>query len=121
MRARASVKPSKPISAVTLVIGIGMLIVGLAMLPSFGLFGLLWLAAVLGIVGYHAMNVFSETGAAAEVVDFEAPAGAVPGLASGSDELTPEQRLARLDDMRERRVISEQEYAEQRRRILSSL
>jgi hypothetical protein len=97
--------------------GIGMALFGLVMLPAFGLFGLVWLVAVLGVIGYHAMNLFSEEGVATEVVDFETS----PGAVMGSGALTPEQRLARLDDMRQKGLVDEQEYAEQRRRILNSI
>lgn len=123
MRARASVKPSRPASALGLAVGIGMALFSLPVLPQMGSFGVLWLATVLGIAGYNAWNLFSQSGVATEVVDFETSPGAglAAGLGSASDGLAPEQRLARLDDMRARGLVDEREYAEQRQRILNSL
>ncbi len=117
MRARGRVRPSKASSVLGLVVGIGMALFGLLMLPAFGPFGLFWLLVVVGITGYYALNLFSEGGVATEVVDFETS----PGAETESSTLTPEQRLARLDEMRQKGLVNEQEYAEQRRRILNSL
>jgi multidrug efflux pump subunit AcrA (membrane-fusion protein) len=118
MRARASVKPSKPASAMGLVVGIVFVGIGLTMaIPRAGAFGVFWTLIAVAITGYNALNLFSEEGVATEVVDFETS----PGPTTASGVLTPEQRLASLDGLRQQGLITEQEYAEQRRRILESI
>ena len=118
MRARASVKPSKAASAMGLAVGIVFVGIGLTMaIPMAGAFGVFWTLIALAITGYNAMNLFSEEGVAMEVVDFETSPDANPG----PDALTPEQRLARLDDLRQKGLVDEQEYSDQRKRILDSL
>ena len=75
MKIRGRVKPSKPISAVAMIMGIVFVGIGVfVVIPSAGPFGVLWTLAALFIAGYHAYNLFSESGASHAVVDIDAPA-----------------------------------------------
>ena len=121
MRTRASVKPSKLSAAIGLVVGIVFIGIGLTtVIPMVGEFGVAWLLVAAAITGYNALNLFSEKGVASEVIDFETRPEA-RGAADADVPRSPEQRLARLDDLRRQGLVTEQEYAEQRKRILDSL
>ena len=119
MRAQGSIRPGKPVSAMGFVVGIVFVGIGLVVvIPETGAFGVLWTFVAIAITAYHGYNLFSERGAALGVVDFETTQS--PGFAAPA-ELSPEQRLARLDDLKTRGLVSEQEYSEQRKRILDEL
>ncbi len=123
MRTRASVKPSRPMAAIGLVVGIVFIGIGLTtVIPMAGEFGVAWLLVAVVITGYNALNLFSEDGVATEVVDFETKPGAGgAGEAAPDVSSSPEQRPARLDDLRWQRLITEQGYVEQHKRVLDSL
>jgi hypothetical protein len=73
MSRRISVRPSKTLSLLTALVGIGM--IGCVVLFFFSpvlaivAFVGVWLLTVLGIVGYHVMNAFSSDGASVAEVD----------------------------------------------------
>lgn len=118
MQARGRIKPGKAISAIVMVwgiifIGIGMFVV----IPRGGLFGVFWTLGAVVITIFHAVNLFSATGVAHEVVDFETNAGETAPSATESIE----QRLEKLDDLRANGLINETEYQEQRKRILGDI
>lgn len=119
MRTTGRVRPSKPASAIGMIVGAVFVGIGIfVVIPGAGLFGVFWtLLALLG-TGYHAANVFSEHGVAHEVVDFDTSSQA-ERLASAT--ASPEQRLSKLDELKRQGLVSEAEYAEQRKRILDDL
>ncbi len=117
MKKTLRIKPTKSAGAVQMVGGLVFAIIGLTVVipmtskdngPVW--FGLLWTgAAVVGaIVG--AVNAFSDRGISAEEI------------VSDSEEVTPVRstadRLLELEDLRQRKLISEEEYAQTRQRIL---
>jgi len=106
-------------SALALIVGIAFIGIGLfIVIPSFGAIGLVWTLIAVGIAGYHGFNLFSESGIAHEVVDFNASS---PLPSKGTDLRTPEQRLAKLDELKRAGAITESEYLEQRSRVLSEI
>ncbi len=121
MRARARIKPSKPASAMSLVVGIIFVIVGLSMIPTFGAFGVLWTIVVLVMVCYSAANLLSEEGIAEEVIDVETLAAPDAQAVASSPALSTSQRLLDLDDLKLKGLITEDEYAQQRKRILNGI
>lgn len=112
---RIRLGPSKPMSAMTLAVGIGFVIIGVAVItPQFGLFGVLWTLVALAITVYHGVNVFSSRGAPlyqADLEDNDRPAGP-PDVAS---------RLEQLEELKRSGRVSDAEYKEQRARILKEL
>lgn len=71
MKAQGRVRPSKPMSAIGLIVGIVFICIGLFMvIPAGGLFNIFWTLVAVAITGYHAVNLFSDHGIATEVVDF---------------------------------------------------
>ncbi len=116
MRARGRVRPSKPASIWGMIVGAALVIFGLTVgISQFGAFGVVWTLFAVGITVMSAINAFSSRGIAQEVVEFDVPEQRGPRPES------VEQRLARLDDMRRGGLIREDEYQEQRRRILGDL
>lgn len=119
MRATGRVRPSKPMSAVGMIAGIVFIGIGLFVaIPEAGAFGVFWTLIAVAITGYHAFNLFSEQGVANEVVDFETSSpnpGPTPPI------LSPEERLTQLETLKQKGLLSGEEYAEQRKRILGDL
>jgi len=92
-------------------IGIGFILI----LPGFGsMFGLLWTLLALIGTGLHAVNLFTERGVAHEVVEFDTSS-------HSAGDMSPEQRLRRLDELRTEGLLNELEYQEQRKRVLAEL
>lgn len=119
MQGSARVRLSKPISATALVVGIVFVIIGLfVVIPAFGAFGVFWTLAALAIAGYHGFNLFSERGVAHEIVEFDT-SSQTP--VEKPNELSPEQRLRRLDELKRESLLNDEEYREQRERILDEL
>lgn len=95
-------------------VGIGVFVA----IPGAGGFGVLWTLVAIAITGYHALNLFTEHGVAQEVVEFDTPPRPKPTPARTE---TPEERLTRMTALREKGLISEQEYEQQRKRILDEI
>lgn len=116
MWGRGRIRPSKPMSALGMVIGIVFIFIGIfIVIPNAGIFGIVWtLFAVIGVV-YYAVNVFSEEGISHEVVDFESD------LSNKENEESVESRLEILESLKQKGLISDREYQEQREKILKEL
>ncbi len=117
MKRRVQIKPSKPMGVVQMIGGIIFAIIGLTvMIPLMSKdngpvwFGFLWTgAAVVGaIIG--AINAFSDQGIPTEEIVSDASDS--PMTRSTQD------RLSELDEMRRKELISPEEYAAARKRIL---
>lgn len=104
------IKPSKTISMLAVVSGIGMVLVGIfGLFPHNQLFGIIWILASLGVIIFHGINVFTEYGVATEEIDVE----------NKKIELTFDEKLRRLESLRRDKLISEREYQHQRKKLLS--
>lgn len=120
MQGRGRVRPGRGASAVALVVSIVFVFIGIfVVVPNIGWFGILWslFAAVIAI--YYGVNVFSERGVTDEVIEFDttsAPSGGPP-----SSVRSTEERLKNLNGLREKGLITPEEYEAQRRRILDDL
>jgi len=95
-------------------IGIGIFLV----IPHGGAFGVLWTFVCVIITAYHAYNLFSERGIAHEEVDLDTSTDPRPYHPSRE---TPERRLAKLDNLWRKNLITNEEYQEQRERILDEI
>ncbi len=114
------VRPGKAPSAMAVIVGLGMLVFGIATLPAFGAFGVFWTFMVLVIIGFNAYNLVSDRGVATEVIDVETTAPrSAPAAPAG--ERTAADRLAELGSLYSQGLITEQEYAEKRRNIVDGL
>ena len=126
-RRRVRVKPGRAQSAMGFFVGIVFVLIGLfTVIPSFGLFGLLWtgLAAVIAVV--NGLNAFGKKGVPtmeiyAEEED-EAPSPAredhdhIPSTA-----LTTQERLEQLQTLKEAGLLTDEEYRNKREEILKGL
>ena len=121
MRTRGRVRPSKPLSALAMLVGILFVLVGVFFLiPHLGWFGIIWTLVAGAITAYHALNVFSERGVAHEVVDFDiSTVESARPPAPNAD--SAEQRLKNLESLREKGLLRDDEYEMQRRKILDQL
>lgn len=119
MQAKGRVRPSKPASAVGVFVGIAFIFCGVAIvIPGAGIFGVFWTLMALIITGHHAVNLFSAKGVADEVVEFEV--SAQPDSPAAPIE-SIESRLTKLEQLKQAGFVSEQEYDEQRTRILNDI
>lgn len=101
-------------------------------IPSAGLFGVLFLAAGVffavngtlialgkeGIMG-RSYQVETETDEGEELTEEGAPESSVPPPAASQS--SPEARLRQLEDLREKRLITANEFEEKRKEILKEL
>ena len=66
------VKPSKPASLFGMIVGIVFVFIGLfVVIPSAGLFGILWTLIAVGITGFQAYNFFGNKGVASWEIDID--------------------------------------------------
>ena len=118
-RKRITYRPSKAQSILGGVVGGLFVLLGIfVVIPSFGLFGIVWTLAAAGIAATNLYHAFGRTyaGPRIEVEDEEdAPA------ARGPVELNAQARLEQLEQLKTSGLISEEEYQEKRQQILNSL
>jgi hypothetical protein len=111
--ARIRVKPSRPQAALAMVAGIAFVGFGvLVLMPKFGAFGILWTLMALASTIYFAINVFSPRGLAHMEIDIE------NGEESPERQLQFDERLRRLERLREEQLISAEEYQRKREEIM---
>ena len=121
MIGRGRVRPSRAVSALVMLMGIGFVCFGIFFaIPGFGVFGIVWTLIAVGITIYHGINAFTGRGIATEVVDFDTDLRNEGGGESRRP-LSVEERHERLESMRRRGMINDGEYGEQRERILKDL
>ncbi|MGH2771965.1 MAG: SHOCT domain-containing protein, partial [Actinomycetota bacterium] len=100
-------------SAMGVVAGIGVLILALSsgiLSQAPGGFGFFFVLIAIGAIIVSAINAFSAKGVADELIEFETEPGE-----------TAEDRLSELSDLRDRGLVTEEEYREKRKEILSGL
>lgn len=119
MNVKGIIRPSKPISALVVIFGMGFIFIGFTeAIPSAGLYGWFWMFGAFSITGYHLFNLLTKNGVAEEVFDaspsnYDQPNGAM--------ESSVEIRLQRLEKLKRSRRIDEKEYQQQRQRILHDI
>src|SRR5262245_51095461 len=103
------VKPSRPQAALAMVVGIVFVGIGLfVVIPTFGPFGIFWTLVAAALTVFFAMNVFSQRGFAHTEVEVEKGAGLLEG------DVPFDERLRRLERLRDEQLISEEEYKRKR-------
>jgi hypothetical protein len=116
MWGKGRIRPSKPVSAMGMVMGIIFIGIGLfVVIPAAGPFGVIWTLAAVAMTVYSAVNVFSEHGVSHQVVEFEGD------LKSDSKESDVETRLQKLESLKQKGLLTDAEYKQQRERILKEL
>jgi hypothetical protein len=103
-------------SAIAAVVGVFMLIFAIAMFSQIKaapgpvvIFLVVWVLALIGIIGYHFVNATRPRGVPTEIIE-------------GEDDLpqsrSSAERLQELEDLRRRQLVSEAEYQSKRQDIL---
>jgi hypothetical protein len=111
--ARIRVKPSRFQATLGMVVGIVFIGIGLfVVIPTFGVFGIFWTLVAVAITVFSAINVFSQRGLAHSEIEVD------KGTGSPEDELPFDERLRRLERLRDERLISEEEYQQKRQAIM---
>jgi high-affinity Fe2+/Pb2+ permease len=102
-------------SAITAVVGIFILVVGIGAISlarEFHPFFILWIAVGVFIVGYHLVNALSGRAPATTIIESEdEPAEPKPVA----------DRLRELDDLKQRQLVSDAEYEAKRTEILKDI
>ena len=113
--ARIRVKPSRSQATLGMVMGIVFVGIGLfAVMPIFGAVGIVWTLMAAALTVYFAINVFSPRGLAHTEIDIEHDAHLQEGA------LQFDERLRRLERLREERLINEDEYQHKRDEMMRS-
>ncbi len=106
-------------SAIAAVVGVFMLIFAIVFfsqakaLPGPAvLFLVVWVAAVVGLIIYHVANATRPKGVPTEIIEGE-------DVSSGSK--TTAERLQELENLRNRKLISDAEYDAKRQEILKDI
>ncbi|MBN1471660.1 MAG: SHOCT domain-containing protein [Syntrophaceae bacterium] len=119
MKVKGQVRPSKPASALGLIFGIIFVVIGVSVaIPNFGPFGVVWTLAALGISVFFAANTFSEHGVAEEVIEFDTLTQPEP---EGTSAASTEERLKKLEGLKQKGLLSDDEYQLQRKKIINEL
>ena len=116
MRKRMRYQPSKSQSMFSGAVGVIFCLIGLfVVVPTFGLFGLLWTAiAVFMTIRSFAVAQGKADMGSYVIEDESSEAGTKNGQ-------TAEERLTELQNLYDRRLISTEEYEAKRREILEEL
>lgn len=110
-------RPSKAMSLIAAPVAIGFVIFGITKaISDFGLFGWLWTLVAICVAGYHVFNLFSKNGIAEEVYSLEQSTNSNSDTSS-----SVEERIKKLTDLKNRKIISESEYEKQRSNIINSV
>lgn len=127
---RIKVKPSKQASVGGLIVAIGMFVFALVFFGAVSgdmdsdaampvsIFFVIFIIAILVIIVYYAYNLFSKKGIAILEIDSDV---------ESKDEQksvvieNPETRLKKLEELKEKELISDDEYKQQREEIIKSI
>lgn len=114
MNRKGRVKPSKSTSIAAMVMGTLFVILGVVkFIPMMGLFGIIWTLGALTITILHGINVFTEKGTAYYQIDIE------EGKDSKESELNFDEKLHKLERLKEEGLINQDEYDLKRTEILN--
>jgi hypothetical protein len=112
--ARYRVMPSKPLSAISMVVGIVFVGIGLfVVIPSAGAFGIFWTLLAGAIAVYHAINLFSDDGFASSKIIEEG------GSRPETESLPFDERIRRLDQLRKDGLVTDDEYQRKRTELMN--
>lgn len=113
---KIKVKPGKTQSKLGFVVGIIFVIIGcVVVIPTFGLFGIIW-TALAGVIAFtHFKNGFSDKGVATHEIIIEDGMELQEHFENGED---IETKLIKLNSLYEQRLITKEEYDEKRKELL---
>ena len=131
MSKNIKVKPGKGQSMTGFIGGLIFCAIGLfIVIPTFGMFGILWTIFAIVITVMNGMNAFSDKGIPTHEITIEDEEGysAHSAVSSGISENTGnhakgsvEERLQKVDDLYQRGLISAEEREQKRKEILDEI
>ena len=118
MRRRMRYRPSKASCIFSGIVGIIFSCIGLfVVIPSFGPFGILWTLIAIGITIYQFAMAAGKVSMGSWSIEDEDSGGSA-GDGSGR---SAQDRLTELQNLYDRRLISQDEYEQKRQEILKDL
>ena len=118
MRRRMRYRPSKASCIFSGIVGIIFSCIGLfVVIPSFGPFGILWTLIAIGITVYQFAMAAGKVSMGSWSIEDEDGAGE----GNNSDRKSAQDRLTELQNLYDRRLISQEEYEQKRQEILKEL
>ena len=111
MSRRVRVRPSKSQSFVGMIGGAIFVIIGFSLMPMMGMFGIIWTLFAVAICGLNAYNFFSTRGLAAWEIDTDSAANSDGHF---------EERLRKLNKLKEDGLITDYEFEKKRTEIMNS-
>lgn len=145
MRRKVTVRPSRASALMGSVVGVIFCLIGfVVVIPNAGAFGILWTAIAVFITGSNLYNALSDKGISSHTIEVEEEEGgdgvrideaggtADDGRCAVNDDdagrgssvdrgSTVERRLERLNDLYDKRLVTQREYEEKRKEILKDL
>jgi len=121
MKKRVTYRPSKANGVFGGVVGGIFVLIGIfVVIPTFGLFGILWTFMAAGMAGVNLYHAFGKgyVGPRIEIEDTE------DFLEPSSEERfkeSPEERLKKLQSLYDQRLITWEEYEKKRKEIIEAL
>ena len=129
MKRRVNIKPGKTVSLMGFCMGSLFLLIGIFFaIPTFGAFGIIWTLVAAGITAVNGYNAFSKRGVTTHRIEIEDDEpkrlnGDVKTFFDGqkADFDSVQERLARLQELYDQRLITTEEYEQKRKSILDEL
>ena len=113
---KIKVKPGKSQSKMSFIVGILFVLVGcFAIIPTFGLFGVVWTGMALLITINSYKNGFTDKGVATHEIIIE---DGIVSSDTSNDGIDIEEKLIKLNSLYEQRLITKEEYDEKRKELL---
>lgn len=120
MRRRMRYRPSKASCIFSGIVGIIFTGIGcFVVIPTFGAFGILWTLIALGMTIYQFAMAAGKVSMGSWSIEEEGT-GAANGE-DGADRKSAQERLTELQNLYDRRLISQEEYEKKRQEILEEL
>ena len=122
MRRRMRYRPSKASCIFGGIVGIIFSCIGLfVVIPSFGPFGILWTLIAIGITIYQFAMAAGKVSMGSWSIEDEDSTGEGSGSAGDGSGRSAQDRLTELQNLYDRRLISQEEYEQKRQEILKDL
>lgn len=116
MKKDVRVRPGKAQSVMGLVVGCIFVCIGLfIVIPTFGLFGLLWTGIAIAITVINGINAFSDKGIATSHIEIQ------EDQESNTSSNSIEERLKKAEELYQKGYITKAEYEQKRSDILHDL
>ena len=129
MKRKVTVRPGRAGAMVGGIVGVFFVLIGLFVaIPQAGLFGIIWTSVAVFIAGTNLYNAFSEKGIVSHTIEIDED-GNIDHAPGPEEEIayrvdpgsTVEERLNRLNDLYDKRLVTSREYEEKRKEILKDL